>query len=133
MLKKEILTNLKILFNFDMDSKNMVTLLLIGLPVINHTLSKSILEDLNQRIVMKYDFQGITEFDIKSYISVRLTLVHANSNIFNDNSVVALVNSCNGSLRRLNLIIERSLTIGVIDKVIIIDADLIMKAVNDIS
>ena len=59
LLSKEILTDIKILFNFDMDSKNMVTLILIGLPVINHTLSKRVFEDLAQRIVMKYDFNGI--------------------------------------------------------------------------
>ena len=116
-----------------MDSKNMATLILIGLPVINHTLSKNIFEDLQQRIVMNYDFNGINEEDIRVYISDRLKLVHANTDIFNDNSIVALANSCDGSLRRLNLIIERALTIGALDKVSVIDSDIIMKAVNDIA
>lgn len=133
LLKKEILTDLKILFNFDMDSKNMVTLILIGLPVINHTLSKGVFEDIQQRIVMKYDFDGITESDIRLYIADRLKLVHANTDIFNDNSIVALANSCDGSLRKLNLIIERALTIGALDNVTAINSDIVMKAVNDIS
>lgn len=133
LLSKEILTDLKILFNFDMDSKNMVTLILIGLPVINHTLSKSVFEDLSQRIVMKYDFKGITQTDTKMYIDDRLKLVSANDSIFEDNSIVALANTCNGSLRKLNLIIERALTIGALDKVERINSDIIMKAVNDIS
>lgn len=133
LLSKEILTDLKILFNFDMDSKNMVTLILIGLPVINHTLSKRIFEDLSQRIVMKYDFSGVTEADVKLYIADRLNLVNANNNIFEDNSIIALANSCNGSLRKLNLIIERALTIGAVEKVEHINSDIIMKAVNDIN
>ena len=133
LLHKDILTDLKILFNFEMDSKNMVTLILIGLPVINHTLSKSVFEDLRQRIVMNYDFHGITEEDVKSYIEDRLKLVNANANIFNPNSIVALSNSCDGSLRKLNLIIERALTIGALDKVQEINSDIVMKAVNDIS
>ena len=133
LLSKDILTDLKILFNFDMDSKNMVTLILIGLPVINHTLSKGVFEDLQQRIVMKYDFNGITENDIRLYIADRLKLVHANNDIFSNNSIVALANSCDGSLRKLNLIIERALTIGALDKATQIDPDIIMKAVNDIS
>ena len=70
---------------------------------------------------------------IRLYISDRLKLVHANIDIFNDNSIVALTNSCDGSLRKLNLIIERALTIGALDKVAQIDSDIIMKAVNDIS
>ena len=133
LLQKDILTDLKILFNFEMDSKNMVTLILIGLPVINHTLSKGIFEDLNQRIVMKYDFRGITEHDIKLYISDRLKLVNAKSNIFDESSIVALSGLCDGSIRKLNLIIERALTIGALDKVEEIDSNIIMKAVNDIS
>ena len=133
LLNKDILTDLKILFNFDMDSKNMVTLILIGLPVINHTLSKRVFEDLNQRIVMKYDFKGITESDTKKYITDRLNLVNASNNIFEESSIVALANACNGSLRKLNLIIERALTIGAVDKVEHIGSEIIMKAVNDIS
>lgn len=133
LLSKEILTDLKILFNFDMDSKNMATLILIGLPVINHTLSKRIFEDLNQRIVMKYDFAGIAESDVRLYITDRLNLANANCNIFDDNSIVALASACNGSLRKLNLIITRALTIGATIKVQTINSDIIMKAVNDIN
>lgn len=133
LLSKDILTDLKILFNFDMDSKNMVTLILIGLPVINHTLSKRIFEDLSQRIVMKYDFKGITETDTKTYITDRLNLVNANNNIFENSSIVALANACNGSLRKLNLIIERALTIGAVENAQSINSDIVMKAVNDIN
>ncbi len=133
LLSKDILTDLKILFNFDMDSKNMVTLILIGLPVINHTLSKRVFEDLAQRIVMKYDFSGITEADTRMYIKDRLNLVNSNCDIFEESSIVALANTCNGSLRKLNLIIERALTIGAVEKVQSINSDIVMKAVNDIS
>lgn len=133
LLRNDILTDLKILFNFEMDSKNMVTLILIGLPVINHTLSKGIFEDLNQRIVMKYDFKGISEEDIREYISDRLQMVNSNSNIFNEQSIIAIAGACDGSIRKLNLIIERSLMIGALDKVNEINSDIVMKAVNDIA
>lgn len=133
LLSKEILTDLKILFNFNMDSTNMVTLILIGLPIINHTLSKSVFDDLAQRIVMNYEFKGILENDVRLYISDRLNLVNSNPNIFEDNSYVTLASSCDGSIRRLNLIIQRALTIGALDKVKTINQDIIMKAVNDIS
>ena len=82
---------------------------------------------------MKYDFKGITESDTKKYITDRLNLVNASNNIFEESSIVALANACNGSLRKLNLIIERALTIGAVDKVEHIGSEIIMKAVNDIS
>ena len=133
LLKQEILTDLKILFNFEMDSKNMATVILIGLPVINHILSRSTNEDLNQRIVMNYDFKGLSKEDIKKYINDRLNLVKINTNIFSENVFEILPNLVSGSIRKLNVVLERALTLGAIEKVDKIDSELIMKAVNDIS
>ncbi len=133
LLKQEVLTDLKLLFNFEMDSKNMATVILIGLPQINNILSRSINEDLNQRIVMNYEFSGLTRDDIKGYITDRLKMVGADINIISENVYESLPNIINGSLRRLNLIIERALIIGAIEKVPNIDSKLIMQAVDDIS
>lgn len=133
LLKSEILTDLKILFNFEMDSKNMATVILLGLPVINHVLSRSSLEDLNQRIVMNYDFKGLSKEDIKGYIKDRLNLVKVNEDKVCENVYEILPNIVDGSIRKLNLIMERALVLGVIEKSQKIDSDLIMKASNDIS
>ena len=133
LLKTEILTDLKILFNFEMDSKNMATVILLGLPVINHILSRSSLEDLNQRIVMNYDFKGISREDIKGYIKDRLKLVKVNEDKVNENVYEILPNIVDGSIRKLNLIMERALILGAIEKSHKIDNELIMKASNDIN
>lgn len=133
LLKSEILTDLKILFNFEMDSKNMATVILLGLPVINHVLSRSSLEDLNQRIVMNYDFKGLSKEDIKGYIKDRLNLVKVNEDKVCENVYEILPNIVDGSIRKLNLIMERALVLGAIEKSQKIDSDLIMKASNDIS
>lgn len=133
LLKQEVLTDLKILFNFDMDSKNMATLILIGLPVINHILSRTTNEDLYQRIVMNYNFKGLNKDDISNYIKDRLNLVNVSENIISENAIETLPNLVNGSIRKLNLILERALILGAIEKSTTIDNELIMKAVNDIS
>lgn len=133
LLKQEILADLKILFNFDMDSKNMATVILMGLPILNHTLSKGINEELKQRIVMNYEFSGLSKEDIKGYISDRLHLVGAKPDIFTENVYEALPNLINGSIRKLNVLLTRALTLGAIEKVDFLDENLIMKATNDIN
>ena len=133
LLKSEVLTDLKLLFNFEMDSKNMATVILIGLPVINHVLSRNTNEDLNQRIVMNYEFKGLSQDDVKGYIRDRLQLVNVSETIFTDSVFETLPNLVNGSIRKLNLIIERALILGAIEKVERIDNELIMKSINDIS
>ena len=82
---------------------------------------------------MNYDFKGLSKEDIRGYVSDRLNLVKVDENIFSDNVFEILPNLVNGSIRKLNLIIERVLTLGAIEKVEKIDSELIMKAVNDIS
>ncbi len=57
-LKTDILNDLKILFNFEMDSKNYAIFILSGQPVLNDILSKQIHEALKQRIVIKWNFRN---------------------------------------------------------------------------
>lgn len=73
-LKTGILNDLKMLFNFDMDSKNYATCILVGQPILNTILSKNIHEPLRQRIVINYNFSGITKDEIGDYIKLRLRL-----------------------------------------------------------
>ena len=133
LLKEDVLTDLKLLFNFDMDSRNMATVILIGLPTINRILSRNTNEDLNQRIGMNYEFRGLSDEDISGYIKDRLKLVNLSEDIITDSAISGLPNLVNGSIRKLNLIIERALILGATLKAERIDNELMMKAVNDIS
>ena len=55
-----VLNDLKMLFNFEMDSKDRAVLL-SGLPQLNSTLRLSIHEPFRQRIVMNYNLEGMTK------------------------------------------------------------------------
>ena len=53
-----VLNDLKILFNFEMDSRDRAVILLVGLPQLNNTLRLTIHEPLRQRIIMNYKRRG---------------------------------------------------------------------------
>ena len=57
-IKNAVLNDLKILFNFEMDSRDRAVILLVGLPQLNNTLQLSIHEPLRQRIIMNYNIDG---------------------------------------------------------------------------
>ena len=59
-----VLNDLKMLFNFEMDSKDRAVVLLSGLPQLNSTLRLSIHEPFRQRIVMNYNLEGEMVFYI---------------------------------------------------------------------
>ena len=60
-------------------------------------------------------------------------LAGAAPRIFDENAVTAAYGSYNASLRQLNLILTRALTIGTQNNKQNIDSDIVLAAVNDIA
>lgn len=65
-MRTDILNDLKMIFNFEMDSKDYAVLILIGQPVLNDILSRAVHEALRQRIMVNYTFVGIEFEEVKN-------------------------------------------------------------------
>lgn len=131
-LHRSILADLKMLMNFEMDSKNYAMLILAGQPVLNSILSMQIHEALKQRIVINYNFQGITAEEVKRYVSDRMELCGVRHPVFEENAMEAASGCCNGSIRKLNNLLHKSLMIGCEQKAEMINTEIIMDASNEI-
>jgi type II secretory pathway predicted ATPase ExeA len=132
-LKTDVLNDLKILLNFKMDSQNCAIFILNGQPVLNNILSKSVHEALYQRIVINYNFSGISNDEVDQYISSRLKLAGCVEPVFDPNSLTAIKSCISGSMRRLNLLAEKCLLIAFKEKVRTVTTDIVMAAQNEIS
>lgn len=132
-LKTDVLNDLKMLLNFEMDSKDYAVLILVGQPVLNDILSRTVHEALNQRIIVNYMFIGIDYDEVKQYILDRCNLAEISNEIFDESSIKALASNCNGSTRYLNNLIDKSLMICCNQKEQTITTDTIMLATNDLS
>lgn len=132
-LKSSILNDLKLLLNFDMDSKNYVSLILVGQPVLNSILRRNIYDALSQRITVSYNMCGFNKNELNEYIDSRIKLAHGNNGIFNDQAIEAIYNASNGSIRVVNNIITKSLIIGKSKQLQTIDSNLILEAVNELA
>ncbi len=126
-----ILNDLKILFNFEMDSKDRATILLAGLPSLNSTLRLGIHEPFRQRIVMNYDMGGLSKEEGRSYITDKLKGAGCLQPIFEENAVEAILNAADGTPRIINKFCNQSLLIGESHKVSSITTDIVMQAIND--
>lgn len=132
MLSHKVLSDLQLLFNFQMDSRDLAIILLIGQPRLNITLSQGMHEPLTQRIVMNYNMGGLTKEEGHSYITRKLEGAGCRQKIFENNAAEAILNAANGTPRMINKICNRALMIGASRNLNILDADTIMKAVDDI-
>lgn len=128
LLSREILFNFKVLYDFDMDSKDYITLILVGHPILKTELSKTIYEPLKQRIIVNYTFIGLTREEVKKYIRTRLEYSNASSVIFEENAINALYSCCKSSPRRLNTLVINSLMLGYQNNCPTINEEIIMDA-----
>ena len=131
LLTREILSNFKIFYDFDMDSKDYVTLIMIGHPNLKDELSKNIYETLKQRIIVNYTFNGFSREEVQSYLESRLEIANSNKNIFEQDAINALYSCCKASPRRLNTLIINSLMLGFQDGLANIDSSIVMNAKNE--
>jgi len=130
-INNAILNDLKILFNFEMDSRDRAAILLAGLPQLNSTLSLGIHEPLRQRIVMNYNIDGITKDEGREYIAEKLKGAGCNQTIFEEAAIEAILNAADGTPRMINKYCNSSMLIGHSNKADLITTDIAMQAIND--
>ena len=126
-----ILNDLKILFNFEMDSRDRAAILLAGLPSLNSTLRLGIHEPLRQRIVMNYDLGGLTKEEGRTYVLDKLKGAGCSQPIFEENALEAILNAADGTPRVINKFCNASLLIVESNKASTINTDIVMQAIND--
>lgn len=130
-IKTEVLNDLKILFNFEMDSRDRAVILLVGLPQLNHTLQLAIHEPLRQRIIMNYNIDGYTKEEGRAYIENKLKGAGSTIEIFDDQAVEAILNASDGTARMISKLCNSALVIGHTQALKTITAETVMQAINE--
>ena len=130
-INNAILNDLKILFNFEMDSRDRAAVLLAGLPQLNSTLRRGIHEPMRQRIVMNYDLGSLSKDEGRQYIFEKLKGAGCNQTVFEDAAIEAILNAADGTPRVINKFCNAAMLIGDSNKSDFITTDIVMKAVND--
>ncbi|WP_434642005.1 AAA family ATPase [Thermoanaerobacterium thermosaccharolyticum] len=132
-ISNSILDDLRIIFNFDMDTKNYALLILSGQTPLIIQLNRQAHEALRQRIVLNYSFKGLNKDETKEYITSRLRYAGCNETIFTDDAIELIYSSTNGYLRKINLLAEMSMILGAKESQKTINGELLFIAQSDIN
>lgn len=131
-LSRKILSEFKILYDFEMDSKDYTTVILCGHADLKKELSKNIYDSLKQRIIVNYQMKGFSREEVKEYIETRLKIATTNNKeIFEKDALNALYSCSKSSPRRLNTLVVNSLIIGAQSKREKINSEIVMNAKNE--
>jgi type II secretory pathway predicted ATPase ExeA len=132
-LNHHILRDVKMLMNNKFDSIDSFTLILIGQPYLGSILEKPIHEALKQRIIIHYNYEGLTADESKDYIYSRIEIAGAARSIIDDAAVHAVANFCNGTPRIINSVMTNALILGSQLKITTIDTEVILSACNNLA
>jgi len=131
-LRNDVLEDLRLLTNYDMDSKNRLCLILVGLAEIRRRLNMAVHESLEQRIVLKHHIKGLEREELQKYLSYHLQRVGSELPLFAPEAQEAIFQATNGLPRRINRLAHFSLIAAAIEKHSTVEAIHVEAAVKEI-
>jgi general secretion pathway protein A len=121
-IAEEALISIKALTNFDSDSQNRITFILIGQPELRILLSYSHFDSLRARIRLSHHLVPMSLEETASYIDHGLEIVHRKEKLFSDTAKMEICKRTNGIARQINRICYNAIVAGAVEKKNLIDS-----------
>jgi type II secretory pathway predicted ATPase ExeA len=128
-----VLEDLRMIFNFRMDSENPFITIFAGDINIRRKLQLSSNQALRQRILGNYHMTGLLREEIGDYVKSRLSIAGAaDVNIFIDAALESMFTSTGGALRLVNTLAAASMTCACSRNQSTVDDEIVYQADRDI-
>ena len=129
---RETFEELRLLLNFQMDDRFLLTLVLLGQPELRHKVS--LIDQLNQRIEVRYHLRAFEQDETIGYVDFRLKIAGLKDTpegLFQSNALLAIHKHSHGIPRNINKLCDLSLLTAFIAKSRIVDAKTVERVVLD--
>ena len=117
--------------NHGYDSLNCFSLILCGESYFNRTLAKPVNEALRQRVVVHYDFEGLSDEEVAKYVSHKIQTAGGSLSILSEAALSAVHGYAQGNARMIDSLMTDALIIGEQTAKQVIDPKTILAAVNN--
>ncbi len=122
------LEELRLLLNFQLNDRFLLTLILIGQPELREIIDK--FKQLKQRLAIRYHLNPLNNKDTQKYINHRLEIAGAKNSIFVSTVYDSIWQNSGGVPREVNTICDMCLLLGFTKKAKGIGKDIIEKAIS---
>lgn len=108
-IRTEVLAILRILTNFEMDSRMVLSFILAGQPPLKVALSRDELEDVARRIATYVTLRVLSRDETQTYIEHRCAIAGAATNPFDTSSIEAIYEMSRGNMRSIDFLAIKAL------------------------
>lgn len=129
LLTEANLEEIRLLLNFQLNHRFLITIMLVGQPEVKSRIKS--LQQLDQRIPIKYHLEPFGYEDTASYIGFRLNKAGKKDNIFSTDAIKKIYDHSKGVPRNINNLCDLSLLLGYSQHETSINSTIIESVIND--
>ncbi len=124
----EVLAILRVLTNFDMDSRLVLSVILAGQPRLGTTLKRPDLEAVTGRMAHFATLRNLGREEMRSYVLHRMTIAGARQSLFSDSALDALFELGRGNYRATDTLAFKALCLAAARGDSTVDSDHLLLA-----
>jgi general secretion pathway protein A len=132
-LDERVLEEVRLLSGLEVENEKILSVILVGQSELNEKLNSPALEQLAQRVQLRFHIKPLTHEEIKDYVEHRLTIAGAgNRHIFPDDSMPLIYRYTGGVPRLINILCDTTLTAAFVENVSLVTPSLVEAAINEL-
>jgi general secretion pathway protein A len=132
-LRSDVLEDLRLLTNYQMDSENRLSLLLVGQPELRRRLALAAHEALAQRIVVRAHVPGLSRDELEPYLGHLLRRAGTELQLFEPAALEAIFQATSGLPRKINKLAHYALFAAAVAKAKSVSAEHVTQALPEVS
>lgn len=133
LLHPDMLAHLHILMNYEWDAKALLSLVLVGLPELESSLSRRAHRSLLSRIHHRFLLEPASVADTAEYVRYRLAAVGVDRPLFPDDAISALHELSQGALREIDRLATAALREAARRKKKLVDREAIVRVAESLA
>jgi general secretion pathway protein A len=132
-LSPMVLEEIRMLAGIEIEQEKLLNVILVGQPELNETLRRPDLQQLVQRIRLRYHVGALSEEEIAQYVTYRMVVAGApDGSLFEPDTIPLIYKYSGGVPRRINMLCDTALICAFADSKMPISRNIIMDAVKEL-
>jgi type II secretory pathway predicted ATPase ExeA len=127
-----VFDEIRLLTNFQLDDRNLLSVILIGQPELRGMLAEPRYDALRQRVALHYHLLPLSAEETMEYLDFRLTLAGASAGLFTPDAVQRIFELSGGVPRRINSMANNALLVAFGSDAAMIDAAIIEEIKDEL-